>query len=100
MANGETKPAPRRTVVANRIDLICDEFEMRIATGQEARIEEFLAGADEVVHPRLFKELILVELEYRRKRGEQPSWDDYCHRFDERLYEKLVYIALKPLFSR
>ena len=69
------------SVVADIVDRICDDFEMRIVAGEEPRIEEFLMKGAEVIRPTLFRELILVELEFRQKRGDQPSVDEYRSRF-------------------
>src|SRR6478752_3611696 len=69
--------------VEDQIDERCDAFEQAWRSGQRPRITDFLKLDDRVVRARLFRELLLVELEYRRLNGEQPKQKDYLRDFPE-----------------
>ncbi len=79
--NSPTRRPSSRAAVANRIDCVCDAFESEILLGRVPRIEDFLREEPEEIRPRLFKELLLVELEHRRSRGEEPRLEEYHSRF-------------------
>jgi serine/threonine-protein kinase len=68
-----------------QIDVICQRFETawRAAStsGPPPCVEEFLAGSDDVILPALLRQLVLLDVEYRQLRGEQPSTDEYHARF-------------------
>lgn len=67
--------------LADRIDLICDEFERAYLRGQSPLIEDFLNVHNGLDRERLFFELLLVDRELRLRRGENATRDDYRHRF-------------------
>ena len=75
------REAPLPVSVARRVDQVCDHFERLWLTSQRPRIEEGTAGAEEPVRSALLRELLHLELHYRRRAGEQPSPDDYYARF-------------------
>src|SRR5262249_6369589 len=50
-------------------------------SGQGPRIEDYLAGTPEPWRALLFRELLGLELEYRRRAGEQPNSEEYHTRF-------------------
>ena len=58
-----------------------DRFERSWKKGTRPRIEDYLADVDEGHRQRLFDELLRVEIELRRRDGEEPKPDDYPHRF-------------------
>jgi WD40 repeat protein/tRNA A-37 threonylcarbamoyl transferase component Bud32 len=62
-----------------RIDAACCSFEAAWKNGP--RIEDYLAAAEEAERGPLLRELLKVELHYRR--GERPSAEDYRRRFPE-----------------
>jgi hypothetical protein len=69
----------------DRIDQACDEFEAAWRAGDRPRIEEFL----EADRPRperlaLLSELLLIELFWRKKQGEQTDPREYVERFSDR----------------
>jgi serine/threonine-protein kinase len=67
----------------DRIDQVCDDFEAQWLTGQPPRIGDFVNRLEGDEQPALFYELMLVDIEYRRKAGENPSRQyylrDYAH---------------------
>ena len=75
--------------MVRRIEGICDRFEAAWkeasqAAGAPPRIEDFLGEASEPTHrSALVRELVPLDIEYRRRRGEQPTPDEYQSRFPE-----------------
>ena len=68
---------------ARRCDEICDRFEAAWKSGTVLPLESYLADAMEPARSWLLGELLLLEVEYRRRRGETPSVADYQTRFPE-----------------
>ncbi len=73
--------------LAQRLDGICDRFER---AWQEAgagdcppRLEDYVAEVAAAERTDLLRELIPLDIAYRRDRGEQPLATDYQHRFPE-----------------
>jgi WD40 repeat protein/serine/threonine protein kinase len=64
---------------------ICDRFEAAwsaVHTGSDRpRLENFLAEAGQPERESLLRELVGIEIDYRRRTGECPSHDEYCARF-------------------
>jgi WD40 repeat protein len=69
--------------LARRVDEACNRFE--VAWRDEARphIEDFVAELAEPERSALARELILLDLYYRRRLGEAPDPDEYRHRFPD-----------------
>ena len=62
----------------------CDRFEADWNAGRPRRIEDELAAADEPISPRLFRELLALELELTRRDGRLADLDAYLARFPDR----------------
>jgi hypothetical protein len=69
------------TRVLEQIDEVCDRFEAEWLAGRRPRIEAVLGESLEAHHPALLHELIVLDLELRRRGGETPRLDDYRSRF-------------------
>jgi serine/threonine protein kinase len=65
----------------SRIDHACDRFEEAWRAGRRPRIEAYLADSPEPDRPDLLRQLLRLELELRRGRGEGPTRDEYTRRF-------------------
>src|SRR6516162_7811545 len=65
------------------VDAACRRFESEWRGGGEPRIEDVLARADPAQRVALFRELLALEVELRRDRGERPDPCDYRARFPE-----------------
>jgi serine/threonine-protein kinase len=74
----------RRDSSAQRIDAACDRFEVAWREGRDPRIEEWVGAAAEPDRPALLRELIALEVELRRGRGEDPAAREYRDRFPGR----------------
>jgi tRNA A-37 threonylcarbamoyl transferase component Bud32/Flp pilus assembly protein TadD len=66
---------------ARRVDSLCDEFEEAWKAGRRPRIEEQLAEVGEPECFELLRELVRLELHYRRAAGEDPQTEQYRERF-------------------
>jgi tetratricopeptide (TPR) repeat protein len=56
-------------------------FEIAWLAGQQPRIEDYLGTAPEPECSTLLRELLLLEIYYRRRAGEDPKPEDYRDRF-------------------
>ncbi|WP_152049730.1 serine/threonine-protein kinase [Tautonia marina] len=63
------------------IDERCDRFEAAWMRGDRPRIEDYLTDVPESDRSGLIRELLAVELAYRRRFGESPTSEDYLSRF-------------------
>jgi serine/threonine protein kinase len=67
------------------LDKICDRFEaaLKAAVSAQARprIEDYLGDVLEGERPTLLRELIALEVAYRRLQGEDPRAEEYGQRF-------------------
>src|SRR5262249_51703490 len=73
---------------AQRVDRVCDRFEGAWQAGQRPRIEDYLGEVSEPERSRLLRELLALELAYRRLNGETLTPEAYLHRFPD--YAELV----------
>jgi serine/threonine-protein kinase len=92
-ANDRGRAVPPGPV--ERIDPLCDRFEAEWLAGGWPRLEDFLPLAEEADRPTLLGELLALELEYRRRQGEQPSVEEYRLRLPE--HSRLVEEAFGAL---
>src|SRR5262245_1165029 len=68
---------------ARRIDAVCSAFEDAWAEGRRPRIEDYLDEVGRPDRPKLLLELLLVELELRRRAGEGSGEAEYRARFPD-----------------
>jgi serine/threonine-protein kinase len=69
--------------VGRCLDHICNRFEQAWHSPLAPRIEDYLADDSEVDRPALLRELVLLDIHYRRQRAEIPRPEDYSARFPE-----------------
>src|SRR4051794_17402494 len=67
--------------LAGGVDRACDRYETEWKAGRHPRIEAYLADASEPERPALLRELLLLEIEFRRAGGERPTPEEYRARF-------------------
>jgi serine/threonine-protein kinase len=65
------------------VDETCDDFENALKGEQRPSIKPFLARVPEQGRAVLFRELLGLDLDYRKLRGEQPTPEDYLAHFPE-----------------
>lgn len=66
------------------IDAVCDAFEAAWVAGKSPRIEDHLDQVPPPLRDGLLRELLLLDVDLRQRRGEQPSLEGYRKRFPER----------------
>src|SRR6267142_723133 len=62
---------------AKFVDRVCTAFEAAWQTGERPALDPSLRDALPDTRPALFRELLVVELAYRRRAGEQPAPEEY-----------------------
>ena len=84
MSNVSSRSEPSRPLSLNlRINEACDRFEQAWQAGQRPQVEDYLGAAPERGRPALLRELLSLELAYRRQSGETLVLEDYLRRFPE-----------------
>jgi hypothetical protein len=63
------------------LDGLCDRFEEAWAAGQRPAVEDYLGDTPEPGRSALARELILLEVHYRRRAGEDCPPAEYQRRF-------------------
>lgn len=81
----EPKREPRdsKASVDEIIDLLCDEFEEKWRREERPLPEAYLSRIDGAHRAKLLKELLLLELHYRKSSGEEVNLDDLLARFPD-----------------
>jgi tetratricopeptide (TPR) repeat protein/predicted Ser/Thr protein kinase len=64
-------------------DAVCDRFEAAWLQGDRPDLESFLPAVDGRARAWLFRELLAIEVDYRRNAGETPDAEHYRRRFPE-----------------
>jgi eukaryotic-like serine/threonine-protein kinase len=62
---------------------VCARFEDEWLAGRRPRVEDFLARAPGPMRPALLRDLLRLDLHYRRKAGEAPTAGEYHRRMPE-----------------
>ena len=88
----ETSPAPLSQV--QRTDRLCDQFEAAWKAGPRPRIDDFLAKVPSAEWPDLLRELLVLDLDYRRQLGERPTLEEYLAE-----YPALALVRFAALFA-
>jgi DNA-binding beta-propeller fold protein YncE len=63
------------------IDEVCDRFEGCWRAGERPVVEDYLGTVPAAATDELLRELLRLEIDYRRRRGEQPALGDYLPRW-------------------
>ncbi len=80
-ASGIASHLPVEAAVA--VDRVCDAFESAWRAGDGTRIENAIAGLDGAVRLAAVRELVELDVYYRRKQGDHPTATDYAERFPD-----------------
>ena len=59
----------------------CHRYEARWQAGENPRIEDYVIGISDELRPQLLREIITLDVGYRRRKGEQSDLNDYLGRF-------------------
>jgi serine/threonine protein kinase len=61
---------------AQRVNEVCNRFELAWKAGQRPRIEDFLGDTPEPERSALLRELLALDIDYRRRAGDQPPKEE------------------------
>lgn len=64
-----------------RLERACDRFEEAWKAGQRPTITNFLTDQDGREQPFMLRELLVLDIAYRRRTGERPAPEDYLRHF-------------------
>ena len=76
-----------------RINQVCEKFEAAWKRGERPKIEDYLEGAEGNERTWLLRELLGLEIDYRRGNGEEPSIREYALRFPPESMMLLVALS-------
>jgi formylglycine-generating enzyme required for sulfatase activity/tRNA A-37 threonylcarbamoyl transferase component Bud32 len=92
MSNSPSDGSAWPSSLALHVDAVCNRFEAAWRAGGHPRIEAYLSDTPEPGRSELLRELLALELEYRRGRGDTPTPEEYHARFPG--HDELVRNAL------
>jgi serine/threonine protein kinase/tetratricopeptide (TPR) repeat protein len=81
----------QRVNAFDEIQSICRDFRKQLKYGEAVSIESFLCRSNDPSGEMLFQNLLLIELEFRRRRGDDPASEDYLKRFPE--FAKIIRVV-------
>jgi serine/threonine-protein kinase len=81
---------------ARRIHPLCEEFEAQSRADAHPRIEDYLDRAEQADRRVLLRELLFLEIEIKRERGESTSPGDYQARFRDATNDIVSVYAQLP----
>jgi serine/threonine-protein kinase len=92
----------QRTLALDQlIDQVCSPFEAALRATPDStkapRIEDYLSTAPRTEHVVILRELVFLEVHYRRLRGDSPQTSEYVARFPELDAPWLAEILAQPL---
>ncbi len=64
-----------------QVDERCVRFESELQSAQNPKIEQFIDGVDEPLRSKVLNELLLIEFEFRGRRGERIELFEFLKRF-------------------
>ncbi len=83
-----------------RTDQVCDQFEAAwktaVKTSTRPKIDAFLAGVPPAEWPELLLELLILDLDYRRQRGEAPTLEEYRSEYPALGLERFAAVFAGP----
>jgi tRNA A-37 threonylcarbamoyl transferase component Bud32 len=74
---------PVSVLHARLVDRLCDRFEAALKTRRRPAIEEFLSDVPAPAQAAALGELLVLEIDYRRRDGETPNPQEYESRFEQ-----------------
>lgn len=69
--------------IFEQISQTCREFRKQILHGKPPRIEKYLTAISEDARETLFSNLLEIEINFRRSKGQTPTSEEYLKRFPQ-----------------
>lgn len=79
-----------------RLDKVCLRFEQALKAGETVRIEDYLGDCAATERAVLLRELLQLEIDYRRQRGERAGIEEYRARFPENALDMATWMTAEP----
>ncbi len=98
-AGSTTRSHFRRSLeILRQLDVVGTRFVEALKRGELLSIEEILGVAAADARPTLLRELLTLEMQFRSKRGDTPSLEEYRERFGDhaRLVKHLYFEHFVP----
>jgi WD40 repeat protein len=81
MSRGEAGgPGPLPLALAYRVEQTCERFEAEWRSGRRPDLPAYLDGTDGPERAALARELVAIDVHWRRRAGERPGLDEYIGR--------------------
>ncbi len=74
---GSDRSGPLPLALAYRVEQACERFESEWRSGGRPDLPAYIAGIDDLGRATLARELIAIDVHWRRRAGERPELDDY-----------------------
>jgi serine/threonine protein kinase/lipoprotein NlpI len=72
-----SKDGPAALDLVRQVDQLCNRFESAWKTGQRPKLQDCMVDLGPVARDAALRELIPIDVHYRRRAGEEPQADDY-----------------------
>jgi len=97
-----TEEGDRSPSLGGHVEAVCDRFEADWKAGRRPTIDDYLGEVAESGRTALFRELLVLELSYRRRAGERPTPEEYERRFPQHVavIETILGAAPAPRAAR
>ncbi len=79
--------------IMKKFNSVCERFEAVWRGKTRPRIEDFLSEDHQGYYPNLVRELIRLEVDYRRRAGDVPRPEEYAQRFPDIEISWLGYVC-------
>src|SRR5438132_436295 len=89
---------PESSAIGAQVNQLCNRFNAAWMTGTPPDLAMYLLEIAESSRPQALRDLLRLELEMRRARGDSPALDEYQRRFPE--HAALVADAFQSLRGR
>ncbi|MDR3637612.1 MAG: serine/threonine protein kinase [Isosphaeraceae bacterium] len=76
-------PPPFSATTIGRLERACDRYEAAWRAGERPSLEASLSETGPAERPHWLRELLALELAYRRQAGESPALEEYRERFPD-----------------
>lgn len=93
-----SEQSKRLTSAEDRLDSLCDSFELSWKQGKPLPIDTLLRAVDQTEQPQLFFELLALDVAYRKQSSNELTARDYLRRFPQ-FREQVHRAALTGILS-
>ena len=79
--------------IFDKVQSLCRDFRQRLKRGDRKQIEDYVGTTADTSEDMLFQNLLLIDIDFRRRQSDNPSSDEYIERFPQfgRLIRQAFY---------